>query len=354
MLSDTYDIEIISTYKLYDKCPFEINDKVKVTYLIDKYKPNKEEWLNALKKFKIIKLIKETYIALRVLLLRRTKTIKAMKEIQADIYISTRTLFNKWLGKNVNKSKYKIAWEHNHHHGNIKYVNEVVKSCKYIDNLVLVSDSLRSFYKKEMKNKNYKCKCIFIPNSLDNIPDKVSKLNKKRLISVGRMSREKGFPDLIDVFELAYKKDNELILDIIGDGAQKNMVVDKIYQKKLQKVINFHGYQNKEYIDKLLHKSSLYLMTSFTESFGIVLIEAMSHGVPCLAFSSAEGACDIIENEKDGYLIKNRDKEKMAKKIIEVINNQELLEKLGENARKKSFNYSSDLVKKKWLNLLKR
>ena len=132
------------------------------------------------------------------------------------------------------------------------------------------------------------------------------------------------------------------------------MVIDKIYQKKLQKVITFHGYQNKEYIDKLLHKSSLYLMTSFTESFGIVLIEAMSHGVPCIAFLSAEGACDIIGNESDGYLIKNRDKEKMAKKIVEVINNQELLENLGKNARIKSLNYSRDLVKKNWINLLKR
>ena len=128
----------------------------------------------------------------------------------------------------------------------------------------------------------------------------------------------------------------------------------KIYQEKLQKVITFHGYQNKEYIDKLLNKSSVYLMTSYTESFGIVLIEAMSHGVPCISFSSAEGACDIIENEKDGYLIRNRNNEKMAEKIVEVLNNQELLQTLGENARNKSLNYSSELVKKKWINLLKR
>lgn len=354
MLSDSYDVEIISTYKLYDKCPFDINDNVKVTYLIDKYKPNREEWLNAFRKLNIIKLIKETYIALLVLLLRRTKTIKAMKETQADIYISTRTLFNKWLGKSVNNSKYKIAWEHNHHHGNLKYAEEVVKSCKHIDNLVLVSDSLRSYYKKVMKKKKYKCKCNFIPNSLDNIPNKVSSLNKKNLIAVGRLSKEKGFTDLIDVFKLAYEKDNELTLDIVGDGAQKNMVVDKIYQNKLQDVITFHGYQNKEYIDKLLHKSSLYIMTSYTESFGIVLIEAMSHKVPCISFSSAEGACDIIENGYNGYLIKNRDNEKMAEKIVEVVNNQGLLQKLGENARCKSLNYSSEIVKKKWLNLLKR
>ena len=43
-----------------------------------------------------------------------------------------------------------------------------------------------------MKEKNIKCKCVFIPNMLDNIPEKVSKLDKKRIISVGRLSKEKG------------------------------------------------------------------------------------------------------------------------------------------------------------------
>lgn len=354
MLSNNYEVEIVSTYKLYDDCPFKINEKVKVTYLIEKYKPNKEAWLNALHKFNIFKLIKESYISVVVLLLRRTKTINAMKNIDADIYISTRILFNKWLGKYGKKSNEKIAWEHNHHHGNITYANDLIDSCKKIDYLVLVSDSLRSYYKKEMKNKNYKCKCVYIPNSLDNIPNTISKVNNKKLIAVGRFAKEKAFPDLIDVFYKAYQQDNKLTLDLVGDGAQKNMVIDRIYKYKLQKVIKFHGYQDKEYIDKLLHKSSLYIMTSYTESFGIVLIEAMSHGVPCISFTSAEGARDIIEDGKNGYLIKDRNKQTMANKIVKVINNKDLLKELGQNARNKSLEYSSEIVKKSWLNLLKR
>lgn len=354
MLCNSYDVEIVSTYRLYDKCPFYIDEKVKVTYLIDKYKPNREEWVNSLKKLKLFKLIKETYISLAVLFLRRKKTIDAIKNIDGDIYISTRILFNKWLGKYGKKNKMKIAWEHNHHHGNTKYVNSLMSSIKNIDKLVLVSDSLRCFYKKEVKSRNYRCKCNYIPNSLDDIPKELSKLNNKRLISIGRLSKEKGFPDLVDVFYKAYQIDNELTLDIVGDGAQRNMVVDKIFNYKLQDIVKFHGYQDKEYINELFMDSSLYVMTSYTESFGLVLIEAMSYGIPCISYSSAEGAVDIIDNGINGYLIDDRSEEKMVDKIIEIINDNELRTNLGHNAREKSLNYSDEIVKKQWLNILKK
>ena len=61
LLVDNYDVEIISTYKLDDTPAFEINKKVKVKYLITKYKPNRVEWKEAVKKLKPIKFIKESY-----------------------------------------------------------------------------------------------------------------------------------------------------------------------------------------------------------------------------------------------------------------------------------------------------
>ena len=353
MIANDYDVEIISTYKLSSKSAFDINDKVKVTYLIDEVKPNREEWKKALKKKKVFTFLKETYKSLLCLFLRRRRTIKAIKNCESDIIISTRDLFNNWLGKYGSSKVKKIGWEHNHHHGNIKYASGVVKSVKNLDNLVLVSDSLKLFYKSEIKNAGYKCKCVSIPNVIESVPDILSSLEDSRVISVGRFSREKGMPDLIDVFYLAHKKNPNLKLDLVGDGAQKNMVVDKVYQYGLERDVTVHGFLSKEKIDNLLNKSSLYLMTSFTESFGIVLIEAMSHGVPCLAFSSAEGARDLIENGKNGYLIKDRDKEKMAEKLLELVDDKDKLKELGANAREKSLEYTTDVVKNKWLKLLK-
>lgn len=354
LLCKEYQVEIVSTYKLEDTPAFDIDDRVNVTYLIDKYKPNREEWVYALKKLKPIKFIKESYKAIVVLLLRRSKTKEAMKKCDSDIMISTRVLFNKWLGECGKSKAYKIGWEHNHHHQDMKYANTVVKSCTKLDSLVLVSDSLRSFYKKMMKDKNIKCKCVFIPNMLDDIPDKTSKLNQKRIISIGRLSKEKGFTDLVDVFSKFHLDNPEWKLDIVGGGSERNKIVDRIYQYNLVDSVTVHGYLKKKEINKLLEQSSLYVMTSYTESFGIVLIEAMSYGIPCLAFSSAEGANDLIKNDVNGYLIENRNYQEMTDKMNFIANNTKKRQELGKEARKFSLNYSSDLVKKEWLDLLKR
>lgn len=349
-----YEVEIISTYKLDDKPAFDIDDSAKITYLIDKYKPNREEWKQSIRKLNIIKFIKETYIAIKVLLLRKTKTVDAMKKCDSDIMISTRVLFNKWLGDYGSSKAYKIAWEHNHHHQDMEYAKKVVNSCKGINSLVLVSDSLRSFYKKEMKKNNNKCRCVFIPNMLDNIPSKVSKLTDKRMISVGRLSKEKGYTDLIEIFNKFHDKNPEWHLDIIGDGSERNKIVDMIYLYNLTDCIKVHGYKKKSEINELLNKSSLYLMTSYTESFGLVLIEAMSNGVPCISFTSAEGANDLIQNDFNGYLIENRDFDNMVDKMEELVKDKNKLKTLGKNAREFSLNYSSDKIKQEWLNLLKR
>lgn len=354
LICNDYEVEILSTYKLDEDPVFNLNKKVKVTYLIDKYKPNREEWKESLRKIKPITFIKETYKALLVLFLRRRKTVQAIKKCDSDIIISTRDLFNKWLGNYGKKKTYKIGWEHNHHHQDVNYIKNLVSSCSKLDKLVLVSDSLRSFYKKEMKKKGYKCKCVYIPNMLESIPKTPSKLDKKNLISVGRLSREKGYTDLIEVFKLVHEERPNWHLDIVGDGPEKNKIVDMIYLNKLTDSITVHGYLKKEEIDKLLNQSSIYLMASYTESFGIVLIEAMSHGIPCIAFSSAEGANDLITNDENGYLIENRDFEQMKEKIIELIDSKSERLRLGENGRSLSYRYTSDKVKDNWLNLLKK
>ena len=356
LLSSDYTVEIVSTYKLADKPAFDINEKVKVKYLITKYKPNKMELKNAIKKVRLVKAIKEAYISLMVLINKKRKTVEAIKKCDSDIIISTRDLFNKWVS-NYGKSKaYKIAWEHNHHHNNMEYANKLVKTCNKMDVLVLVSDSLRNFYKKLMKENGYKCKCVFIPNMIDKMPSTCSNLIDNNFVAVGRFSKEKGFIDLIEVINLFRNKypDTKFHLDLIGDGSERNKIVDRIYEYNLCDYIKVHGYLGREEIDSILDKSSIYLMTSFTESFGIVLIEAMSHGIPCLAFSSAEGAMDLITDDYNGYLIENRNFDKMVDSIKMLVDDTNKRQELGKNAREFSLNYTSDKIKQDWLNLLKR
>lgn len=352
LLADDYEVEIISSYQLFDKPAFDIDPRVEVRYLITKYKPNREAWKSSIKHLRPLSFVKESFNSVMTLALRRSTMIRAIENCHSDIIISTRDLFNTWLGTYGRKSCYKIGWEHNHYHGDMSYADKVTKSARNLDALVLVSDSLRKFYKKQLADT--KCKCFYIPNMLDSVPDQLSKLNEKRLISVGRLSREKGYEDLLDVFKLIHQEEPSWRLDIIGDGAQKNLLGDRIFNEGLKECVTLHGFQDKTFINNLLSQSSIYLMTSVTESFGIVLIEAMSYGLPCVAFDSAEGATELIQDGVNGYLISYRNKEEYAKKVVELIRNKKLRTKLGSAGRKTSLNYTGDKVKRDWIKLLKR
>ena len=93
-------------------------------------------------------------------------------------------------------------------------------------------------------------------------------------------------------------------------------------------------------------------MTSFTESFGIVLIEAMSHGVPCIAYDSAEGAREIITSGDNGFLIKNRNIDAMVLKIKNLIENEKLRKNVGKAARESINKYTSEVVGEEWFTLI--
>ena len=95
-------------------------------------------------------------------------------------------------------------------------------------------------------------------------------------------------------------------------------------------------------------------MTSLTESFGIVLLEAMSHGIPCIAFSSAEGAREIITSGKNGYLIKNRNYSAMIQKIEDLMTKEDIRKEMGKEARESVQQYTKEVVQEDWYRLLEK
>lgn len=340
-----YDVEIISTYKIDDKPAFDISNKVRVTYLLQD-KPNKKEFIKALKEYHLIATIKEGVKSLKILYKRKHLLAKALKKIETDVIISTRAFHNKIVGKYINKNITKIAWEHNHHQNNKKYVKRTINSVKNMDYFVLVSKELYEFYKGKTK-----ITCQYIPNSI-NISMDFKHNPQKKLIAIGRLEPEKGFLDLIDIFDKLKKDFPDYKLTIVGDGSQRRAIVNKINKLNLNSRVSLSGYLPALGVHKELDTAMVYLMTSYTESFGIVLIEAMAHGIPCIAFDSANGAKEIIKNKYNGYLIKDRNQEEFLKQLKEMLTNRNLYEELSKGAITESNKFDSSTVIKKWENLV--
>ena len=343
-LTNDYNIEIVSTYKLSEKPAFNIDEKVQIKYLTN-LKPNQKEIKYYLKKFKYIKLIKELIKMKKILSLSKKLMIDYIKQSDSNIIISTKDIYNLWLGKYGRKNTLKIGWEQKYHQNNSKYINKIIESVSNLDYFVLASQHLKQFYENKVN-----CKCVHIPNSINYIPSKKSDLSEDRIISVGRLSKEKGFLELIDVFNIVHQTLPNVKLDIIGDGEEKEKIIEKIHKYNLESNVIIHGYQSPEYIEEKMLKSSVYVMPSILASFGPILIESSSFGLPCIAFETS-GTKDQIQDNWDGYLIKNYDKEKMAKRIINLMKDKNRRIIMGDNAYKKSFKYLSSNIKDEWINL---
>ncbi len=346
MLKENYDIEIISTYKVLDKPAFPFSEKVKITYLIDD-KPNKEEFKRAIENKNIISIFKEGIKSVKILYLKRSRNIKAIRNTYSDYIITTRTFHSRLVGYYAYNNIIKIATEHNFHNNDKKYITKVIDSIKDFDYFVVVSDNLRKFY----ENKIGKTKCIYIPNVIDNLPDKRSKLTNKNIITIGRLSPEKGQKDLIDVFKIVNKELPKTKLFIVGDGPLKQELENYTKELKLTDKIIFTGFLGNKEKEKYILDSSIFILPSYTESFGLVLIEAMSYGLPCIAFDSSDGARELLKDDV-GILVKDRNKEKMAKEIIKELKNKDSSE-YSDNGYKFCQRYLIDNVKEAWFNILK-
>lgn len=348
-LCDDYDIEIMSFYKLSKTQANKLNDKIKVKYLYDDG-PNKEEFLDAFHNHKIFNILKEGIRSVSILTKKKIRVINYIKNCDSKYIVSTRYDFSALLSKYGNDNSVKIAQEHHYHNNNKRYINILKNKYYNIDYLFALTKTLEDDYKKFLiKNKH--TKVVLVPNMLYYIPSKQSKLDKKNIITISRLDCGKRNDDIIRAFSKIKEKDWKLY--IIGDGKEFNNLNKLINDLNMNDRIILTGYKNKEEIEEYMLKSSLFLMASETEGLPMVLLEAMSYGIPCIAYEIASGVNDIIDNNKNGYIIKNRNEEEYIEKIEKVINDSKLRNELGIEAKNKANEFSKEKIVNIWEKILK-
>ncbi|NDV67961.1 glycosyltransferase family 4 protein [Dysgonomonas sp. 25] len=204
--------------------------------------------------------------------------------------------------------------------------------------IVLTSDN-----KQQWKSENVE----IIPNPLPFYPESVSKLENKTIIAVGKVSIQKGYDRLQEAWELIRHTYPDWSIDIYGTMPPDNNLplIDEntsIHIKKPVKDIQ------KEYLS-----SSVYALPSRYEGFGMVLIEAMACGVPCIAFDCPCGPRDIITDGIDGFLVENGNIQQFAQRLSVLIEDEKLRKTMGENARRNVKRYNVDIIGRQWDSLFR-
>ncbi len=190
-----------------------------------------------------------------------------------------------------------------------------------------------------------------IPNAAMQVSESYSDVTNKRVIAVGRLDYQKGFDRLIEAWEWIQGtgKLTDWRLDIFGQGEWREMLQHMIDEKGLQDTARINPPTNA--IMNEYAQSSLLVMSSHYEGFGMVLVEAMSCGVPVVSFDCKCGPKDIIQHGINGLLVPEGDIKALANAMMEVMTDETYRRMLSRNARKVVDTYSEEAVMARWIRL---
>jgi len=349
-LAKKYKVNIISTYSMKKDPAYPVDSRVSIKYLIDS-KPNREEFKNALRKKNIFKLIKEGFLAVKILRKKNSLMIKEIKNLSSDYVLSTRIEFANMLSKYAPDNVVTVTQEHLHDDSD-KYVANVKKSFSNLDYLVVLCEGSEKNYTNWLSD-NKRIKIKRIPNILEGIPEESSCLKGNNIVSVGRLHPVKGFDTLIRVFSIVKKTVTDARLTIVGGGDELDNLKHIVNELELCDSVEITGMVSKEKVQEYMLDSDLYAMTSLTECFPMVLLEASSAGLPLVAFDVPVGPCAIIEDDINGYLIDDKNVEGMAEKIISMLQNREKLNVLAKKSKDMAENYLPENIMPLWFDLFK-
>jgi glycosyltransferase involved in cell wall biosynthesis len=166
---------------------------------------------------------------------------------------------------------------------------------------------------------------------------KCSKLNKgNNLLYMGRLSEEKGIKYLLKAMIDITKKIPTVHLNVVGTGPEKENLEELIKKLKLEKHVSLIGQVPNKDIEIYYKISNILIVPSIcAEAFGLVGIEAMSVGRPVIG-SRVGGIPEWLDDGKTGLLVDPGNSEQIAEKVIQLFSNIKLMEKMGENGRKKA------------------
>ncbi|MEO8664094.1 MAG: glycosyltransferase [Ignavibacteria bacterium] len=204
----------------------------------------------------------------------------------------------------------------------LKHKGAYNKVWERVDKVHSISDYLRD---KAVKlglpeNKPYEKITPAIDISLFKLKDDLGKIHTPlRILTIGRLNWIKDNETSISAMKILKEKGIDFIFKIVGDGKESERLKYAVHQSGLDDKIIFLGKLSHMEISEVMNQSDIYLQTSLQEGFCVSVLEAQASGLLCVV-SDAEGLKENVQNSSTGWIVKRRDANAFADKIIEVIN----------------------------------
>ena len=328
LIEKGHTVSILSLFKKHQSLKFDAGS-VKIDYVI-----NSGYTLNSKANNRII--------AFKSVVYAYKEIIKHIDKSTNTIYIAQCFLpaFILWMR---GKAKQTIVCEH------FKYeiYNPIVcflrdKIYKRFLQIITLTKEDCDKYKRRLTNVRV------IPNISPFSTIKKANLMSKRIISVGRLTHQKGYDYLLESIKLMKDNLDGWTFHVYGDGELREQLEKHAKQLRIDNVITFEGFSDN--IEKEMLSSSIYVLSSRFEGLPLVLLEAMSCGLPIVSFDCPEGPKSLIGNGA-GILVKPESPQDLANALQKLINSYSLRETLSLRSHERSKKYSKASVIALWDNL---
>lgn len=222
------------------------------------------------------------------------------------------------------------------------YYRQTIKSLGRCAQLVTLTEGDANCWRYYFNN------VTVIPNPLTFYPDVIDDIPKDhgRIIYVGRFNHEKRIDRLITAFSMIARKYPDWHVDIFGEGNEKDNLLKQISSMDLEGRVVIHESTNAIYDE--YKRSEMLVLCSEHEAYSLVLVEAMSCGVPCVSMDCPRGPREIIKDGVNGLLSKDGNVEDLSAKIEWMIIHEKKRKEMGQAAREFAATRQLHVVMKQW------
>lgn len=255
-----------------------------------------------------------------------------IKENNIDILIDVEVIASLFSIPATRFTKTKlISWEHfNFYEDNGSHLRIYARklAARFSNCIITLTEHDKQNY---LNNLDIKGKVEYIYNPIEEVDDMECNIKSKQIISVGRLTYQKGFDMLCDVAKVVLKDNKGWKWLILGDGEDKDKLRSKIKEYGLENKLILKG--NVSNVEEYYKNSSLYVMTSRFEGLPMTLLEAKTYKLPIVSFNCLTGPSEIVKNNVNGYLINPENVEAMSNKLNILMNDENKIKEFSNNAQ---------------------
>jgi glycosyltransferase involved in cell wall biosynthesis len=350
-LAQRREVEIISVIRARERPFFPFPDGVKVTALDDRRRKAGRRGLarRALSALPSLLVHPDDHAFARCSLWTDLLLVRRLRSLPPGTLLTTRPGFNVLALKVAPPWVACVAHEHMnfHSHGDAMAA-AIRKRYSKLDGLVVMSRGDEDDYGRLLASSPAVVRRI--PNALPELDGGVSPLDAKVVAAAGRLNSQKGFDLLIPAYAPVARAHPDWTLRIYGTGGQRAELERLIEEHGLRDSVRLMGATDR--LGEELAKASLFVLSSRFEGFGLVLVEAMSKGLPVVSFDCPRGPSEIVDDGRNGILVPNGDLDALGRGMLELIEDEEKRRRYGAAALEKAGRYDIDAIGAEWEELL--